>query len=107
MYMQLQRQQPTYAKLRSSLREGLTEAVIREQYPSMAIDLVDTLLSDVRTANDLDVFVDEFACESSHDHIGGESYGGERRTHDEASVAGTLTEQAQKPTSGYSPPSAR
>ena len=52
---------------------------------------------DVRTANALDVFVDEFACESSHDHIGGESYVAERRTHDKARVAATLTEQAQNP----------
>ena len=94
--MQLQRQQPTYGRIRSSLREGLTEPEIRAQYPEMAKELVDTLLADVRTAHDFDAFVDDFVCESSHDPIGGASYTGGRRADDHDSVEGTLTEQAQK-----------
>ena len=82
MYMQLQRQQPTYGRIRSSLREGLTEAEIRAQYPEMAKELVDTLLADVRTAYDFDAFVEDFVCESSHDPIGGAAYTGGRRSDD-------------------------
>ena len=99
--MQLQRQQPTYARLRRSLREGLTEPEIRAQYPKMAADLVDKLLLDVRTAHDLDAFVDEFASESAVNIIGGASNARAGRTDDDECVdnqaeAGTLTEQAQK-----------
>ena len=36
VYMQLQRSQPTYAKLRHALREGQTDEEIAAQYPSVA-----------------------------------------------------------------------
>ena len=96
MYMQLQRNLPTYPKLRSALRDGLTEAEIRQKYPSMASDLVDTLLLGVRTANALDVFVDEFACAFSHEHISDESSCAARTTPAKPKATGTLTEQVSQ-----------
>ena len=63
VYTQLQRCQPTYAKLRHALREGQTDEEIAAQYPSVAAEIIEALLLDVRTANAMDAFVDAFVRE--------------------------------------------
>ena len=96
VYMQLQRCQPTYAKLRHALREGQTDEEIAAQYPSVAAEIIEALLLDVRTANAMDVFVDAFVCYPFADIVAEYECEEKVRNVNEKSVQpGALTEQAQ------------
>ena len=60
MYMLLQRNQPTYSKLRQAVRQGLSHEDIQQQYPTVLPDVLSELLQDVMSAGQMDSLVDAF-----------------------------------------------
>ena len=58
--MLLQRNQPTYSKLRQAVREGLSHEDIQKQYPTVSPDVLSELLQDVMSAGQMDSLVDAF-----------------------------------------------
>ena len=65
MYMLLQRNQPTYSKLRQAVRQGLSYEDIEKQYPAVLPDVLSALLKDVTTAGMLDTLVEAFLDEEA------------------------------------------
>ena len=60
MYMLLQRNQPTYSKLRQAVRQGLSYDEIEKQYPMVLPHVLSALLQDVTSAGMLDELVEAF-----------------------------------------------
>jgi len=95
LYMQLQRRQPTYAKLREAVQEGSTLQDLQQHYPSVLPELLEGLLADVTTAHVLDGYVTAFVNESAptagDDDMDAEAYTDKRKE-----TTSSLTESAKK-----------
>ena len=97
MYMLLQRNQPTYSKLRQAVRQGLSNEEIEKQYPAVLPDVLSALLKDVTTAGMLDELVEAFLDAEPLSEMANEKESEDRtKKRHVADNGGTLTDTAKR-----------
>ena len=97
MYMLLQRNQPSYSKLRQAVRQGLSYEDIEKQYPAVLPDVLSALIKDVTTAGMLDELVEAFLDDELFSAMANQNDPEEPTKKRQATVNGaTLTDTAKR-----------